>query len=453
MTPTRRLRMCGSLALRLLFPILALVASGASAQVPRGAPMVVEEDGVTRDPSPGEIREVNSLRTRAVDLARRYQTYSEAAAERYSTAMDPDALEQCVEDARAAAQKIASPEVRKAINDMYRPIFYPEERYDQDPYDEDQYYDDTWAQADEFQRYESYTEPPETLEDADAGRPFQRWAESARDRVGDLWPGAPWRPDGGRDPVIGEAVLDSMRLGLAGARLAAPSAASAVDDAAGVVGDVAAVAEADGSLAVGGDGNGGRPFARAYAPTLNLARRAGAFMTGGANDNDRGGIFASSAMGQPNEDPEEGNDDWSVSAVSALRATERAGAAARAMYEDNVSETQRSAARAFARRFVSEALQTTLEMQARTYNPSSRWNGRTIDINDARFDNTRVGANNFVNNLRLARRMAVAREGNEGDAMNAMSEMEEAAFERALVSELRAEQAVEAVEAHTEAHD
>ena len=250
--------------------------------------------------------------------------------------------------------------------------------------------------------------------------------------------------------MIGEAVLDSMRLGLAGARLAAPSAASAVDDAAGVVGDVAAVAEADGSLAA--DENGG-PFARAYAPTLNLARRAGAFMTGGANDNDRGGIFASSAMGQPNEDPEEGNDDWSVSAVSALRATERAGAAARAMYEDNVSETQRSAARAFARRFVSEALQTTLEMQARTYNPSSRWNGRTIDANDARFENTRVGANNFVNNLRLARRMAVAREGNEGDAMNAMSETEEAAFERALVSELRAEQAVEAVEAHTEAHD
>jgi hypothetical protein len=252
--------------------------------------------------------------------------------------------------------------------------------------------------------------------------------------------------------VIGEAVLDSMRLGLAGARLAAPSAASAVDDAAGVVGDVAAVAEADGSLAVGGDGNGGRPFARAYAPTLNLARRAGAFMTGGANDNDRGGIFPSSE-GQPNEDLEEGNEDWSVSAVSALRATERAGAAARAMYEDNVSETQRSAARAFARRFVSEALQTTLEMQARTYNPSSRWNGRTIDVNDARFDNTRVGANNFVNNLRLARRMAVAREGNEGDAMNAMSETEEAAFERALVSELRAEKAVEAVEAHTEAHD
>jgi hypothetical protein len=249
--------------------------------------------------------------------------------------------------------------------------------------------------------------------------------------------------------VIGEAVLDSMRLGLAGARLAAPSAASAVDDAAGVVGDVAAVAEADGSLAA--DENGG-PFARAYAPTLNLARRAGAFMTGGANDNDRGGIFPSSE-GQPNEDLEEGNEDWSVSAVSALRATERAGAAARAMYEDNVSETQRSAARAFARRFVSEALQTTLEMQARTYNPSSRWNGRTIDVNDARFDNTRVGANNFVNNLRLARRMAVAREGNEGDAMNAMSETEEAAFERALVSELRAEKAVEAVEAHTEAHD
>ena len=446
MTPTRRLRMCGSLALRLLFPILALVASGASAQVPRGAPMAVEEDGVTRDPSPGEIREVNSLRTRAVDLARRYQTYSEAAATRYSTAMDPDALEQWVEDARAAAQKIASPEVRKAINDMYRPIFYPETRYEvEDPYDEDQYYDDTWAQADdetlEFTDDESYTE--------DAGRPFQRWAQSARDRVGDVWPGAPWRPDGGRDPVIGEAVLDSMRLGLAGARLAAPSAASAVDDAAGVVGDVAAVAEADGSLAA--DENGG-PFARAYAPTLNLARRAGAFMTGGANDNDRGGIFPSSE-GQPNEDLEEGNEDWSVSAVSALRATERAGAAARAMYEDNVSETQRSAARAFARRFVSEALQTTLEMQARTYNPSSRWNGRTIDVNDARFDNTRVGANNFVNNLRLARRMAVAREGNEGDAMNAMSETEEAAFERALVSELRAEKAVEAVEAHTEAHD
>ena len=441
MTPTRRLRMCGSLTPRLLFPILALLVSGASAQVPRGAPMVVEEDGVSRDPSPGETREVNSLRTRAVDLARRYQTYSEAAAERYSTAMDPDALERWVEDARAAAQKIASPEVRKAINDMYRPIFYPEE---QDPYDEDQYYDDTWAQADdetlEFTDDESYTE--------DAGRPFQRWAQSARDRVGDVWPGAPRRPDGGRDPVIGEAVLDSMRLGLAGARLAAPSAASAVDDAAGVVGDVAAVAEADGSLAAGGDVNGG-PFARAYAPTLNLARRAGAFMTGGANDNDRGGIFASSA----NEDFEEGNEDWSVSAVSALRATERAGAAARAMYEDNVSETQRSAARAFARRFVSEALQTTLEMQARTYNPSSRWNGRTIDVNDARFDNTRVGANNFVNNLRLARRMAVAREGNEGDAMNAMSETEEAAFERALVSELRAEQAVEAVEAHTEAHD
>ena len=408
--------------------------------------MAVEEDGVTRDPSPGEIREVNSLRTRAVDLARRYQTYSEAAATRYSTAMDPDALEQWVEDARAAAQKIASPEVRKAINDMYRPIFYPETRYEvEDPYDEDQYYDDTWAQADdetlEFTDDESYTE--------DAGRPFQRWAQSARDRVGDVWPGAPWRPDGGRDPVIGEAVLDSMRLGLAGARLAAPSAASAVDDAAGVVGDVAAVAEADGSLAA--DENGG-PFARAYAPTLNLARRAGAFMTGGANDNDRGGIFPSSE-GQPNEDLEEGNEDWSVSAVSALRATERAGAAARAMYEDNVSETQRSAARAFARRFVSEALQTTLEMQARTYNPSSRWNGRTIDVNDARFDNTRVGANNFVNNLRLARRMAVAREGNEGDAMNAMSETEEAAFERALVSELRAEQAVEAVEAHTEAHD
>jgi hypothetical protein len=441
--------MCSSLTLRLLFPVLALVASGASAQVPRGAPMAVEEDGVTRDPSPGEIREVNSLRTRAVDLARRYQTYSEAAATRYSTAMDPDALEQWVEDARAAAQKIASPEVRKAINDMYRPIFYPETRYEvEDPYDEDQYYDDTWAQADdetlEFTDDESYTE--------DAGRPFQRWAQSARDRVGDVWPGAPWRPDGGRDPVIGEAVLDSMRLGLAGARLAAPSAASAVDDAAGVVGDVAAVAEADGSLAVGGDGNGGRPFARAYAPTLNLARRAGAFMTGGANDNDRGGIFPSSE-GQPNEDLEEGNEDWSVSAVSALRATERAGAAARAMYEDNVSETQRSAARAFARRFVSEALQTTLEMQARTYNPSSRWNGRTIDVNDARFDNTRVGANNFVNNLRLARRMAVAREGNEGDAMNAMSETEEAAFERALVSELRAEKAVEAVEAHTEAHD
>ena len=438
--------MCSSLTLRLLFPILALVASGASAQVPRGAPMAVEEDGVTRDPSPGEIREVNSLRTRAVDLARRYQTYSEAAATRYSTAMDPDALEQWVEDARAAAQKIASPEVRKAINDMYRPIFYPETRYEvEDPYDEDQYYDDTWAQADdetlEFTDDESYTE--------DAGRPFQRWAQSARDRVGDVWPGAPWRPDGGRDPVIGEAVLDSMRLGLAGARLAAPSTASAVDDAAGVVGDVAAVAEADGSLAA--DENGG-PFARAYAPTLNLARRAGAFMTGGANDNDRGGIFPSSE-GQPNEDLEEGNEDWSVSAVSALRATERAGAAARAMYEDNVSETQRSAARAFARRFVSEALQTTLEMQARTYNPSSRWNGRTIDVNDARFDNTRVGANNFVNNLRLARRMAVAREGNEGNAMNAMSEMEEAAFERALVSELRAEQAVEAVEAHTEAHD
>jgi len=406
--------------------------------------MVVEEDGVTRDPSPGETREVNSLRARAVDLARRYQTYSEAAAERYSTAMDPDALEQWVEDARAAAQKIASPEVRKAINDMYRPIFYPETRYDQDPY-EDQDYDDTWAQADdetlEFTDDESYTETPEE----DAGRPFQRWAQSARDRV---WPGAPRRPDGGRDPVIGEAVLDSMRLGLAGARLAAPSAASAVDDAAGVVGDVAAVAEADGSLAA--DENGG-PFARAYAPTLNLARRAGAFMTGGANDNDRGGIFPSSAMGQPNEDLEEGNEDWSVSAVSALRATERAGAAARAMYEDNVSETQRSAARAFARRFVSEALQTTLEMQARTYNPSSRWNGRTIDANDARFENTRVGANNFVNNLRLARRMAVAREGNEGDAMNAMSETEEAAFERALVSELRAEQVVEAVEAHTEA--
>jgi hypothetical protein len=438
--------MCSSLTLRLLFPVLALVASGASAQVPRGAPMAVEEDGVTRDPSPGEIREVNSLRTRAVDLARRYQTYSEAAATRYSTAMDPDALEQWVEDARAAAQKIASPEVRKAINDMYRPIFYPETRYEvEDPYDEDQYYDDTWAQADdetrEFTDDESYTE--------DAGRPFQRWAQSARDRVGDVWPGAPWRPDGGRDPVIGEAVLDSMRLGLAGARLAAPSAASAVDDAAGVVGDVAAVAEADGSLAA--DENGG-PFARAYAPTLNLARRAGAFMTGGANDNDRGGIFPSSE-GQPNEDLEEGNEDWSVSAVSALRATERAGAAARAMYEDNVSETQRSAARAFARRFVSEALQTTLEMQARTYNPSSRWNGRTIDVNDARFDNTRVGANNFVNNLRLARRMAVAREGNEGDAMNAMSETEEAAFERALVSELRAEKAVEAVEAHTEAHD
>ena len=446
MTPTRRLRMCSSLTLRLLFPVLALVASGASAQVPRGAPMAVEEDGVTRDPSPGEIREVNSLRTRAVDLARRYQTYSEAAATRYSTAMDPDALEQWVEDARAAAQKIASPEVRKAINDMYRPIFYPETRYEvEDPYDEDQYYDDTWAQADdetlEFTDDESYTE--------DAGRPFQRWAQSARDRVGDVWPGAPWRPDGGRAPVIGEAVLDSMRLGLAGARLAAPSAASAVDDAAGVVGDVAAVAEADGSLAA--DENGG-PFARAYAPTLNLARRAGAFMTGGANDNDRGGIFPSSE-GQPNEDLEEGNEDWSVSAVSALRATERAGAAARAMYEDNVSETQRSAARAFARRFVSEALQTTLEMQARTYNPSSRWNGRTIDVNDARFDNTRVGANNFVNNLRLARRMAVAREGNEGDAMNAMSETEEAAFERALVSELRAEKAVEAVEAHTEAHD
>ena len=399
MTPTRRLRMCSSLTLRLLFPVLALLVSGASAQVPRGAPMVVEEDGVTRDPSPGETREVNSLRARAVDLARRYQTYSEAAAERYSTAMDPDALEQWVEDARAAAQKIASPEVRKAINDMYRPIFYPETRYDQDPY-EDQDYDDTWAQADdetlEFTADESYTETPE--ED--------------------------------------------------GARLAAPSAASAVDDAAGVVGDVAAVAEADGSLAA--DENGG-PFARAYAPTLNLARRAGAFMTGGANDNDRGGIFPSSAMGQPNEDLEEGNEDWSVSAVSALRATERAGAAARAMYEDNVSETQRSAARAFARRFVSEALQTTLEMQARTYNPSSRWNGRTIDANDARFENTRVGANNFVNNLRLARRMAVAREGNEGDAMNAMSETEEAAFERALVSELRAEQVVEAVEAHTEA--
>ena len=444
MTPTRRLRMCSSLTLRLLFPVLALLVSGASAQVPRGAPMVVEEDGVTRDPSPGETREVNSLRARAVDLARRYQTYSEAAAERYSTAMDPDALEQWVEDARAAAQKIASPEVRKAINDMYRPIFYPETRYDQDPY-EDQDYDDTWAQADdetlEFTDDESYTETPEE----DAGRPFQRWAQSARDRV---WPGAPRRPDGGRDPVIGEAVLDSMRLGLAGARLAAPSAASAVDDAAGVVGDVAAVAEADGSLAA--DENGG-PFARAYAPTLNLARRAGAFMTGGANDNDRGGIFPSSAMGQPNEDLEEGNEDWSVSAVSALRATERAGAAARAMYEDNVSETQRSAARAFARRFVSEALQTTLEMQARTYNPSSRWNGRTIDANDARFENTRVGANNFVNNLRLARRMAVAREGNEGDAMNAMSETEEAAFERALVSELRAEQVVEAVEAHTEA--
>ena len=436
--------MCSSLTLRLLFPVLALLVSGASAQVPRGAPMVVEEDGVTRDPSPGETREVNSLRARAVDLARRYQTYSEAAAERYSTAMDPDALEQWVEDARAAAQKIASPEVRKAINDMYRPIFYPETRYDQDPY-EDQDYDDTWAQADdetlEFTDDESYTETPEE----DAGRPFQRWAQSARDRV---WPGAPRRPDGGRDPVIGEAVLDSMRLGLAGARLAAPSAASAVDDAAGVVGDVAAVAEADGSLAA--DENGG-PFARAYAPTLNLARRAGAFMTGGANDNDRGGIFPSSAMGQPNEDLEEGNEDWSVSAVSALRATERAGAAARAMYEDNVSETQRSAARAFARRFVSEALQTTLEMQARTYNPSSRWNGRTIDANDARFENTRVGANNFVNNLRLARRMAVAREGNEGDAMNAMSETEEAAFERALVSELRAEQVVEAVEAHTEA--
>ena len=442
--------MCGSLTPRLLFPVLALLVSGASAQVPRGAPMVVEEDGVSRDPSPGETREVNSLRTRAVDLARRYQTYSEAAAERYSTAMDPDALEQWVEDARAAAQKIASPEVRKAINDMYRPIFYPEERYEvEDPYDEDQYYDDTWAQADdetlEFTDDESYTE--------DAGRPFQRWAQSARDRVGDVWPGARWRPDGGRDPVIGEAVLDSMRLGLAGARLAAPSAASAVDDAAGVVSDVAAVAEADGSLAAGSDVNGGGPFARAYAPTLNLARRAGAFMTGGANDNDRGGIFASSAMGSPNEDFEEGNDDWSVSAVSALRATERAGAAARAMYEDNVSETQRSAARAFARRFVSEALQTTLEMQARTYNPSSRWNGRTIDVNDARFDNTRVGANNFVNNLRLARRMAVAREGNEGDAMNAMSETEEAAFERALVSELRAEKAVETVEAHTEAHD
>ena len=186
--------MCSSLTLRLLFPVLALLVSGASAQVPRGAPMVVEEDGVTRDPSPGETREVNSLRARAVDLARRYQTYSEAAAERYSTAMDPDALEQWVEDARAAAQKIASPEVRKAINDMYRPIFYPETRYDQDPY-EDQDYDDTWAQADdetlEFTDDESYTETPE---DADAGRPFQRWAQSARDRVGDPGPelrGAP----------------------------------------------------------------------------------------------------------------------------------------------------------------------------------------------------------------------------------------------------------------------
>jgi len=106
--------MSSSLTLRLLFPTRALLASGAFAQVPPGAPMVVEEDGVSRDPSPGEIREVNSLRARAVDLARRYQTYSEAAAERYSTAMDPDALERWVEDARAAAQKIASPEVRKA---------------------------------------------------------------------------------------------------------------------------------------------------------------------------------------------------------------------------------------------------------------------------------------------------------------------------------------------------
>ena len=126
MAPHRRARAPRArLALRLLLP-LALLASlrGARAEA-GGAPgvVVVDDDDVggggdaprgdATVEEGGFARAGDSLRARVELLADRYRHYSEAAAARYATAMDPASLEEWVEDARAAAAKVASPEVRR----------------------------------------------------------------------------------------------------------------------------------------------------------------------------------------------------------------------------------------------------------------------------------------------------------------------------------------------------
>ena len=426
MAPHRRARAPRArLALRLLLP-LALLASlrGAHAEA-GGAPGVVvvdddddvggggdapREDATVEEG--GFARAGDSLRARVELLADRYRHYSEAAAARYATAMDPASLEEWVEDARAAAAKVASPEVRRAINDAYRPVFYPDEEraaydgyhdgYHDDGYHDDGYHDDTASDDD----------------DGDASF-FQRWA-----------PRRTWKNENEdeNENVVGETILDAMRLAARGAKLAAPSAASAVDDTAGSVRDAGFAAASAARVSSNAEGE------------VESAANPALFATDADDRYDRYDRY------DDDDDDVTDGSDWEVSAVSALRAGERVAAAARAMYEDNVSETQRAEAEAFARRFVSEALQRTMEMQAR----APTWSVRVDPTGVAS-----VRASAFLDNLVVARRLALERisanvkGGNEDTvAMGAVGgENAEEAFERAVVSELRAAEAVEAMEA------
>ena len=421
------------LALRLLLP-LALLASlrGARADA-GGAPGVVVDDDGGDDAPRGDTTVGDSLRSRVELLADRYRRYSSDAAARYATSMDPASLREWVEDARAAAAKVASPERRRAMNDMYRPVFYPDERdedraaygYDDDGYDDDGYYDGYYDD-------DGYYDGDDTAGDDDddtAGDAsfFQRRAPRRIFRR---------RPDdNAAENVVGETILDAMRLAARGAKLAAPSAASAVGDAAGSARDAGFAAAAQ--LA---SNEGGILRLDVTGESRNAPTHPAAFATGGEG----GTVHRSFPLSGKYDD----GSDWEVSAVNALRAGERAAAAARAVYEDNVSEEHRVEAEAFARRFVSEALQRTVEMQAR----APTW---SVPVDPTGVASVRASA--FLDNLRVARQIALERTsakvgGNEDargttGALGSRMDAEAASFERAVVSELRALEAVEAVEA------
>ena len=417
------------LALRLLIPLALLACLRGARAEAGGAPGVVVVDDDGGDAPRGDDATVeeggfarvgDSLRARVELLADRYRRYSSDAAARYAASMDPASLREWVEDARAEAAEVTRPEVRRAINDMYRPVFYPDERHeDRAAYDDDDGYDDGYDDGDGY--------------DGDDAPFFQRWAPRRNFRHS-------WRPndDAEEKNVVGETIFDAMRLAARGAKLAAPSAASAVDDAAGSARDA-------GFRALGVHHGVSSPSSSG-APTDD----------GGGGD--EGGTvhrsFPLSSDDGSDSFPLSSDDgsDWEVSAVHALRAGERAAAAARAVYEDNVSDEHRVEAEAFARRFVSEALRRTMEMQAK----APTWSARVDPTGVAS-----VRASAFLDNLVVARRIALARasakvEGNEdarGTTGATGGEGAEAAFERAVVSELRAAEAMEAVEAVAEGEE
>jgi hypothetical protein len=430
------------LALRLLLP-LALLASlrGARADA-GGAPgvvVVVDDDGGDAPRGDAAVEEGgfaragDSLRARVELLTDRYRRYSSDAAARYAASMDPASLREWVDDARAAAAKVASPEVRRAMNDMYRPVFYPDERdedraaYDDDDdgYDDDGY-DDGYYDGDGY--YDDDTAGDDDDDTAGDASFFQRWAPR---RIFSRRP-----DDDAAENVVGETILDAMRLAARGAKLAAPSAVKHVGDAAGAARDAGFAAASASASNEGGI----LRLSDLTGESRNAPTHPAAFATDGGG----GTVHRSFPLSSSDDD----GSDWEVSAVNALRAGERAAAAARAVYEDNVSEEHRVEAEAFARRFVSEALQRTVEMQAR----APTW---SVPVDPTGVASVRASA--FLDNLRVARQIALERQtakvgGNEDARWGTTGalggrDVDAASFERAVVSELRALEAVEAVEA------